>query len=170
MARRNPGVLYPKHQIRFTVCKRANPAFPTTFEHIGDYLRAERLRQGITQRGLANLLEIDNNTLFDWEIGLAKPLIIQYPKIIAFLGNDPLFNNPESLAGQVRHFRRMKGMTRKELADLTGVNTHTLGRFEQGGRSYGRTIKTLAKEGFAAAQIASQSKLLSPASSSCDIP
>jgi len=125
------------------VCKRPNPALPATFSHVGDYIRTARVTQKITLRNLAKQLEVDINSLFDWEMGLASPLIIQYPKIISFLGHDPLFKDPDSLRERVLHYRRSQGMTRKELADLTGVDTHTLGRLEKGRRSYSRTTTTL---------------------------
>lgn len=138
----NPGVLYPKCQIRFTAQKPIyQPFHPKTLKTIGDYIRTKRLDSGLFLREVAEQLQVSKETLNDWELHKAKPLIQQYPAIIQFLGRDPLFTDKDSLGEQLKHHRRKHGITRKDVADILGVCTQTLGRLEAGGNSYGPTIE-----------------------------
>lgn len=140
----NPRVLYPKYQIRFTAQKPLHEAYPACLETIGDYIRTKRLDSGLFLREVAEQLQVSKETLNDWELHKAKPLIQQYPAIIQFLGCDPLFTKQDSLGERLKHHRRKHGITRKEVADTLGVCTHTLGRLEAGGDSYGRTVEKVS--------------------------
>jgi len=61
-----------------------------------------------------------------------KPSLTQIPKIIEFLGRDPFENKADSLAERIKDFRRVRGLSRKKLADQLGIDPSTLEGWETG--------------------------------------
>ncbi len=95
-------------------------------------MRVERHKRGLKKYETAALLQIDQNTLYQWENNICFPKVYLMPKIIAFIGYDPLFKDPSSLAEQVAHYRRVKGFSRVKLGKLIGVTPDMISAIEQG--------------------------------------
>jgi len=55
----------------------------------GDHVRRARLDRGLTQKQLAELLEVTSSTVNSWEKGRSMPTIFTLPPLIAFPGYDP---------------------------------------------------------------------------------
>jgi transcriptional regulator with XRE-family HTH domain len=89
------------------------------------------MEQGLIQRQVAARIGIGINTFISWKKERAKPETRYWPKIIAFLGDDP--NPPPTTLGeQLRSKYRAMGLPRKEAARLLGMDEGTLQRYEEG--------------------------------------
>ena len=64
-------------------------------------------------------------------MGVHPPTLRQLPKVIAFLGYDPV-PVPETLPAQIFHARRVLGLTPEELASALAVDPSTVFRWEAG--------------------------------------
>lgn len=60
-----------------------------------------------------------------------KPSLVQIPKIIEFLGRNPFEKQIETLGDQIREYRRIHGLTQKQLAAQLGVDQTTLVGWER---------------------------------------
>ena len=96
-------------------------------------------------REVAKEIGVAKDTLHDWELNKAKPIIYSYPGILRYLGYDPFFQNSEVPGEQLRHFRRVHGLTQSDLADQLRVDVHTIGRIERNSGSYSKTDKQVIK-------------------------
>ena len=61
-----------------------------------------------------------------------EPSLAQIPKIIEFLGRDPFEKKNDNLADQIKDFRRIRGLSRKKLAEQLGIDLSTLEGWETG--------------------------------------
>lgn len=98
---------------------------------LGDYLKKRRLEFGLLQRDVAKILGVDTCTVTNWEKNHTKPMLRLLPKIVEFLGYDPMPGNPKTLGEEALQYRRSKGMTQKELAKRMGIDPTTLSRLER---------------------------------------
>jgi transcriptional regulator with XRE-family HTH domain len=67
------------------------------------------------------------------------------PKIIEFLGFDPVLSVPKTLAGQLYHYRKSRGLNQKRLAETIGIDPTTLSRLEKGkGRFFSSVVQKVS--------------------------
>ena len=98
---------------------------------IGDHIRKRRLDLKLTQTQVANSIGVNEMTLVNWELNQCEPLIRRIPKIIDFLEYVPEDLFPSNTLGQnIKRFRLLHGMTRKQFARQLRVDETTLGRLE----------------------------------------
>jgi len=64
--------------------------YPKEFRHFGDHIRAKRLDLGLQIKQLAARLGSDEGSVACWENGSRRPSLRKLPKILEFLGYDPL--------------------------------------------------------------------------------
>jgi DNA-binding transcriptional regulator YiaG len=74
---------------------------------------------------------VDEATVHNWEVHATQPELRHLPKIIRFLGYNPL-PAAGSLAEQIARHRRTLGLSRRELAKRLGVDPGTLWKWEAG--------------------------------------
>lgn len=86
----------------------------------------------LTKRQLSLNLNVSDITIYLWEGNKVQPSIVQIPKIIDFLGQDPYEKNVEKLKDKLREYRRVHGLTQKNLAANLGVDHTTLAGWERG--------------------------------------
>lgn len=129
---RNLYVAAPFYNLRFTTPRPQDKPESTNPETIGDYLRLERHKRGLKKYETAALLKIDQNTLYQWENNICFPKAYLMPRILAFLGYDPLFKDPSSLSEQVAHYRRVKGLSCQKLGQQMGVSSQVIKAVELG--------------------------------------
>jgi transcriptional regulator with XRE-family HTH domain len=98
---------------------------------IGDHIKKRRLDLKLLQREVAERFGVDETTVQFWENNRVKPSLALTPKIIEFLGYDPLGAKPISLGEKIRHFRRLHGLSQKRLADILGIDKTTLAGWER---------------------------------------
>jgi len=106
---------------------------PRELKTIGDHLRKKRLELKLLQKEVAQMLGVDEVTVYNWEKNRASPRLQHTPKVVEFLGYLP-FEEPETLGERIVYYRRLGGVTQKELAKKIGVDPATLARWERGER------------------------------------
>jgi transcriptional regulator with XRE-family HTH domain len=99
---------------------------------LGDHLRKRRLDLALTQRDVAIRLGADEASVWNWEKNRSSPAFRFVPRIIEFLGYVPDDTKPESFGQRIVAFRRLRGLTQKELARRLGVDRSTIASWEQG--------------------------------------
>lgn len=105
--------------------------YPDFFRTWGDHIKTRRLDLKLTKRQLSLRLNVDDVTIYLWEKNRVKSSLAQIPKIIEFLGNDPFKKKAETLAERIREYRRVHGLTQKNLAERLGVDPTTLEGWER---------------------------------------
>jgi DNA-binding XRE family transcriptional regulator len=83
--------------------KPKNSAYPTDPKTLGDHLRQKRLDLGMTQKGVADRIGVDEATIYNWEANRKHPAGRLIPRIIQFLGYCPQVQEvtPATPAGKV---------------------------------------------------------------------
>ena len=93
-------------------------------------LKKRRADLNVTQSMAAQRIGVSKFTYRLWECDAHRPVITQWPAIIAFLGSDPN-GEPDTLGGYLQAWRRAEGLSRKSLADALGLDPGTLAKLEQ---------------------------------------
>jgi transcriptional regulator with XRE-family HTH domain len=136
----------PFCHLRLTAKKPVNKGYPKELKTIGDHIRKRRLDLGLQQTQVALLICVDKTTIMNWELGHRSPAIWALPGIIKFLGYVP-FAIGESVPERLIGYRKIRGLSRKKLARILGVDEGTLRRWETGQRrphgEYARRVRAL---------------------------
>jgi transcriptional regulator with XRE-family HTH domain len=98
----------------------------------GDWVRTRRIDLRLTKAQLSVNLHVDDTTIYLWEKNKIQPSPSQIPKIIEFLGHDPLKKRTEKLGDKIREYRRVHGLTQRKLAEQLGIDKTTVGYLERG--------------------------------------
>ena len=85
---------------------------------------------GYTRKLAASQIGVDPDSLKLWEGGKTAPAVGFYPRLIAFLGYNPLPEG-QSRGQRIRRERISRGLSRKALADAVGVDEATVKRMEE---------------------------------------
>jgi DNA-binding XRE family transcriptional regulator len=93
---------------------------------IVQYIRNRRIQLSLSQRDVAKVLEVSEDTITYWENSRAQPQIYHYPKIILFLGHNPFPVDTSTLSGRMKKYRNGNGASQEDLAMLVGVNESTI--------------------------------------------
>lgn len=96
----------------------------------------------LLQADVAAMLHVTESTIYNWEAGMT-PAIEHMPDIIKLLGYLPAEIDTSTLAGEVKRYRYIYGMSQKELAKTVGVDESTVIDIERGLRDH--HSKTLRK-------------------------
>lgn len=83
------------------------------------------------QAEVAEKLEVNVESLKNWERGFAAPSLRQLRRIIKFLGYDPE-PEPKTIPERIAYLRRRLGLTQKKLASVLSINAVTLYHWEKG--------------------------------------
>jgi transcriptional regulator with XRE-family HTH domain len=127
--------------------KPLDPAYPRHLHTLGDHLRKRRLDLGLPQREVAEMLGVAESTICGWEVGRTSPQLRFIPRIITFLGYDPLDEvSHETLGERIVATRQRLGMTQRQLARALGVDPTTVGRWERGAGKPSRSLKERLEE------------------------
>jgi transcriptional regulator with XRE-family HTH domain len=97
----------------------------------GQHLRRQRILRGLRQRDLAVAQGVSVSAIHNWETGRAEPAVRCLPGIIAFLGYCP-YAPGRPLGERLRVAREARGLSRKQLAELVGIDEGTLWKWERG--------------------------------------
>jgi len=106
--------------------------YPDICRTWGDHIKAGRLDLRLTKRQLSRRFHVDDTTIYLWEKNRVRPSLSQIPKIIELLGCDPFEKKTETLGERILEFRRIQGLTQKNLAEQLGVDPMTLAGWEKG--------------------------------------
>jgi transcriptional regulator with XRE-family HTH domain len=99
---------------------------------LGDHLRKRRLDLGLLQKEVGSIIGVDETTIHNWENNRSSPSLYAVPKVIRFLGYNPLPSSPTTLGEKLLSYRKLNGITQEELARRLGVDPTTLARWERG--------------------------------------
>lgn len=88
----------------------------------GDHLRKRRLDLKLLQKEVALILGGEEATTWNWENNRSSPKLHNIPKIVEFLGYVPFDGKPKTLGKRIIHYRRLYGITQKELAHRLGAD------------------------------------------------
>jgi DNA-binding XRE family transcriptional regulator len=94
---------------------------PTT---LGEHLYQHRKKSKQLQTEVATSLGISKESYHNWERGKSIPLPCHYPKLIAWLGYDPL-PTPTTDGQKLKRHRVRSGLSQKQAAKEAGVDQHT---------------------------------------------
>lgn len=92
-------------------------------------MRNWRLKAGLSQKEVAARLGADPLTLVNWERGKTVIDVRFYPAIIALLGLNPLPEG-QTPGERIRRARLSRGLSRKRLAALAGIDEATVAKLE----------------------------------------
>jgi len=106
-------------------------AYPKELKTLGDHLRKRRLELKLCQREVAQLLGVEKATIWNWENNYSSPYLYYIPRIIKFLGYVPFEDQAKSLGEKILNYRRLLGITQKELANRLDIDPSTLARWEK---------------------------------------
>ena len=118
--------------VTLTAKKPFSEAYPKTLQTIGDHLRKKRLDLKLFQKDVARLLGVTTSTVTNWEKNRGGTAIRFIPKIIEFLGYNPLIETAPTIGKQIMQYRRNQGLSIKKLARELGIDPTTLARWERG--------------------------------------
>jgi len=122
----------PFCHLAFQTKKPLSGAYPKELRTLGDYLRKRRLDLALTQRDVAKRLGANEAPVWNWEKNRSSPALRFVPRIIEFLGYEPDDTKPETLGQRISAFRRLRGLTQKDLARRLGVDPSTVANWERG--------------------------------------
>src|SRR5271169_2043631 len=121
-------VALPFCYLTLKTIKPRNPAYPEHLNTLGDHIRARRLDLGMHQKDVAALVNATTSTVTNWEKNQNSPRLYLLPKIIKFLGYDPLRSNATTLGEKIKQYRIQKGLNLRRLAKDWGIDPGTLAR------------------------------------------
>ena len=81
---------------------------------LGDHLRRRRLELGLYQKDVAIQIGVTTSTIWNWENGWSSIALGYMPKIINFLGYNPL-PHPKGLMERLAWYKQVKGLTLEQL-------------------------------------------------------
>jgi transcriptional regulator with XRE-family HTH domain len=99
----------------------------------GDQVRARRLELGLFQREAAEMIGVDECSVYNWESSRAEPAVRLVPHIIRFLGYCP-YDPAPSTEEWLRLIRKTMGLSQEGIAKRVGVDESTWKGWEAGRR------------------------------------
>lgn len=105
--------------------------YPKERKTLGGHIRAVRLERGMLQREVAELIGVRRGTINKWECNRDEPRAVDVPRIIEFLGYNPL-PEPHLLEEQMKRWRLLNGLSARAASQLIGVGEATWAAWERG--------------------------------------
>ena len=111
-------------------CRPLPEAYPRQLVTCGDHIRKRRPDQGFLQKDVAQILQVNKDTICNWENNHTRPELVHLPNIIKFLGCAPYFGPCQNLGEKIARYRQFLGLSQKALAKHIGVDPSTVERWE----------------------------------------
>ena len=122
----------PFYNLTLSARKPRNKAYPQDINTLGDHIRLRRLGLGLHQKDVATIVNATTSTVTNWEKNRTTPAFRYIPKIITFLGYNPLDLKVGTFGEKIKLFRLINGVSQKKLAKRIGIDPDTLARWEEG--------------------------------------
>lgn len=100
--------------------------------HVGLHIRKRRFELKLSQKDVAGLIGVTEESVMYWETDFAVPQIQHIPKVIRFLGYNPYPHETQTLGGRIKLYRLLHGLSHKRMGKLVGVNGSTISCWETG--------------------------------------
>ena len=98
-----------------------------------NHIRARRLDAGLFQRQAAEVIGVDETSVFNWENNTIQPASRLIPNIIRFLGYCP-YTPGLPFTGRLKLVRQSLGYSQERMAEKLGIDEGTWRRWEAGMR------------------------------------
>ena len=118
--RHHPRVACTFCKFSISTLKSKSYGYPTELKTIGDHLRAKRMDLNIHQKLQSTQLGCGHLSLVNWELNHHQPTLKFMPKIVEFLGYDPL-PKPKGFMEELDRYRVLKGWSINRLALKIGI-------------------------------------------------
>lgn len=115
----------PICKITLKATKPCHKPYPKELITYGNHIRKKRLDLNLTQKEIAEKLNVTEDTIVVWETGRHLPKTSYIPRIISFLGYAPI-----SYDNELKQFRKERGLTTVKLAKILKVDTRTIAKME----------------------------------------
>ena len=103
---------------------------PQNPQSIGEHIRKRRLEQNLFQKDVARIIGVEETSIYNWEKNLSNSSIKYIPKVIEFLGYIPFQLDTLSLGDQIKLYRKLRGISQKNLAKEIDIDPTTLAKWE----------------------------------------
>jgi DNA-binding transcriptional regulator YiaG len=112
---------------------------------LGMHIRKRRLELKMNQEDAANILNVTEACIVLWENLHAKPQIHNMPYITSFLGYCPITYDSVSIAGRIKAYRILNGLSCESFGKKLGVLGGAVSYWENGGKPKPMTLKEIIK-------------------------
>ena len=107
--------------------------FPRKPQNFGHHLKLKRLEKGLLQQDLAKKLQVNKQTISNWEHGYTQPPLRQLKNISSFLGYCYFEKPATTIALKFRNIRcYLFGMDVRTYAKFTNIDPSTILAWENG--------------------------------------
>lgn len=130
----NTPLAVPYSVLNRTVPLPDKRPFPKEVQTVGNHIKQARLTRDILIKDVIAFLKIDRETLRGWELNLFEPHISHYPLIISFLEYNPCSFDITTLAGQIKRYRHIHGLTQRQFGELLQTDVSVVWQWETNGR------------------------------------
>jgi len=80
---------------------------------------------------MARRIGVDPENIINWKLRGLQPRITFYPKIINFLGYNPVQVDLSTIAGQIKKYRIENGLSQSAFAELSGLDESSICLWEK---------------------------------------
>jgi len=80
---------------------------------------------------MARRMGVDAENIINWKLRGRQPHIAFYPKIIEFLGYNPVPVDTRTIGGRIKLFRIEHGLSQKAFAELSGLDESSICLWEK---------------------------------------
>jgi transcriptional regulator with XRE-family HTH domain len=131
---RTGTVALPFCHVRLQAKRPLSPKFPRELKTLRDHILKRRLLLKLLQSKVASQLGVSQGTISRWESNETRPPVRFMPRIINFLGYNPL-PRPEGLRERALWYRKVLGLSQRAMAKNLEIDPTTLARWERGKNS-----------------------------------
>lgn len=102
-----------------------------------------RVTRGERQCDVAELIGADTFSVINWERGNNQPMVKYYPAIMSYLGYCPIpYSHPPSNLGEsVLLYRKHRGLSQRDVAELFRIDPSTLAYIEKTGHAKSKLVE-----------------------------
>ena len=115
----------------FTLTAPKPSNIPQILKTWADHLLKRRLELKLLQREVAQILGVNETSVYDWEKHRTDPMVHLIPRITQFLGYTPPLFIGQTTGQKIIAYRHIRGMSQRALAITLKVDPATLGRWER---------------------------------------
>lgn len=108
------------------------PKYPNSLITIADHLKKRRMDLRLFQEDVAKIIGVSTDCITYWENERSVPQIHLIPKIVKFLGYNPVKMDSNSLGSQIKKYRLEHGLSHKGMGEILEVDASTVGSWECG--------------------------------------
>ena len=120
--------------------KPNSSAYPDSLQTIGDHIRKRRLDLELFQKHVAQRIDVATQTITNWEKNITEPEIRHFPKVIEFLGYNPLVM-PKTFVERLTFYRYSHGLSVRAFASILNICPDTLYEWERGDYQPSKDLK-----------------------------